>query len=55
MAQMLAIYNTPKDPEAFDRHYFETHVPLAKRFPGSESTRSAEAHLDADEPPLAAP
>jgi uncharacterized protein (TIGR02118 family) len=34
MAQMLVIYNTPKDPEAFDRHYFETHVPLAKKLAG---------------------
>ena len=34
MAQMLVIYRTPKDVEAFDRHYFETHVPLAKKLPG---------------------
>jgi len=24
----------PKDVEAFDRHYFEIHVPLAKKIPG---------------------
>jgi uncharacterized protein (TIGR02118 family) len=34
MAQMVVIYPTPKNIEAFDRHYFETHVPLAKRIPG---------------------
>jgi uncharacterized protein (TIGR02118 family) len=34
MAQMVVIYRTPKDVEAFDRHYFETHVPLAKKLPG---------------------
>jgi uncharacterized protein (TIGR02118 family) len=34
MAHMLVIYKTPKDPAAFDRHYFGTHVPLAKKLPG---------------------
>ena len=31
---MLVIYRTPKDPAAFDAHYFRVHVPLAKRLPG---------------------
>ena len=34
MARMVVIYRTPKDVEAFDRHYFETHIPLAKKLPG---------------------
>jgi uncharacterized protein (TIGR02118 family) len=34
MAQMIVIYKTPKDVAAFDKHYFETHVPLAKKLPG---------------------
>ena len=34
MARMIAIYRTPKDVQAFDRHYFEIHVPLAKKLPG---------------------
>jgi len=34
MARMLVIYKTPKDPAAFDKHYFEVHVPLAKKLPG---------------------
>ena len=34
MARMVVIYPTPKDIEAFDRHYFEIHVPLAKKIPG---------------------
>ena len=34
MARMVVIYKTPKDVAAFDRHYFETHVPLAKKLPG---------------------
>jgi len=34
MAQMVVIYRTPKNVEAFDRHYFGIHVPLAKKIPG---------------------
>ncbi|MFC5742943.1 EthD family reductase [Dyella tabacisoli] len=34
MSRMVVIYPTPKNIEAFDRHYFEIHVPLAKKIPG---------------------
>lgn len=34
MARMVVIYKTPADVEAFERHYFETHVPLVKKIPG---------------------
>jgi len=34
MARMVVIYRTPTDIEAFDRHYFDIHVPLAKKIPG---------------------
>ena len=34
MAQMIVIYKTPKNPAAFDRHYFEVHVPLVRQLPG---------------------
>jgi uncharacterized protein (TIGR02118 family) len=34
MAQMIMIYKAPKNPAAFDRHYFEVHVPLARQLPG---------------------
>jgi uncharacterized protein (TIGR02118 family) len=34
VARMVVIYRTPKDVEAFDRHYFGTHIPLAKKLPG---------------------
>src|SRR5258706_15087415 len=30
MARMVVIYKAPKDPVAFDKHYVEVHVPLAK-------------------------
>ena len=34
MARMVVIYKTPADKDAFDKHYFGTHVPLAKSLPG---------------------
>lgn len=34
MARMVVIYRTPEDPAAFDAHYFNVHVPLAKRLAG---------------------
>jgi uncharacterized protein (TIGR02118 family) len=34
MARLAVLYKTPKDTAAFDRYYFETHVPIAKKIPG---------------------
>lgn len=34
MAQMTVIYQTPEDIEAFEQHYREVHIPLAKQLPG---------------------
>jgi uncharacterized protein (TIGR02118 family) len=33
-ARFLALYETPADPETFDRHYREVHIPLGSRLPG---------------------
>jgi uncharacterized protein (TIGR02118 family) len=34
MARLVVMYKTPKDTAAFDKHYFETHVPIAKKIAG---------------------
>ena len=34
MAELVVMYKTPKDTAAFDKHYFEKHVPIAKKIPG---------------------
>ena len=34
MVRMLVLYNHPEDPAAFDKHYNEIHIPLAKQMPG---------------------
>lgn len=45
-ARFLALYETPADPETFDRHYREVHIPLGSRLPGLRRymvTRNAKA------------
>jgi uncharacterized protein (TIGR02118 family) len=37
MAKILVLYNHPADPAAFDRYYFETHIPIAAKIPGVKS------------------
>jgi uncharacterized protein (TIGR02118 family) len=34
MAQLVVMYKTPRETAAFDKHYFERHVPIAKKIPG---------------------
>jgi uncharacterized protein (TIGR02118 family) len=34
MVKLIALYRKPADPEAFDAHYFGTHVPLVQKIPG---------------------
>ena len=53
MAKVIAMYRTPSDAAAFDRYYFETHVPLAKTIPGLlayEVTRGTIATMDGPSP-----
>ena len=34
MADLIVLYKTPKDATAFDKYYFGTHIPIAKKIPG---------------------
>ena len=34
MAHVVVMHKTPKDAAAFDKHYAETHIPIAKKLPG---------------------
>jgi len=34
MASLVVMYKTPTDPQAFDKYYAETHIPIAQRIPG---------------------
>jgi len=51
MATLLVLYNQPTDPTAFDAHYTQTHIPLAKQIPGLRSyTISTGPIMDTDGP-----
>lgn len=34
MVKLIALYRKPDDVEAFEKHYFEIHVPLVEKMPG---------------------
>lgn len=34
MVRFLVLYGPPTDAEAFEKHYFAVHVPLARKLPG---------------------
>ncbi len=41
MAHVVVMYKTPKDAAAFDKHYAEAHIPIAKKLPGLQNMKSA--------------
>ena len=36
-ARLIVLWEQPSDPEAFERHYREVHVPIARELPGLRS------------------
>lgn len=34
MVKLVALYRAPSDVTAFDRHYFDVHLPLVRKTPG---------------------
>lgn len=34
MTRLLVLYGHPKDPAAFDKYYYEAHIPIAKKMRG---------------------
>jgi uncharacterized protein (TIGR02118 family) len=39
--KFVTLYGPPSDPAAFERHYAETHVPLAQQLPGLQRLETA--------------
>jgi uncharacterized protein (TIGR02118 family) len=33
MPRLIALYENPKDPDAFDAHYRDVHLPILRRYP----------------------
>lgn len=46
--KLVVLYAQPDDPGAFDRHYFDTHMPLVHKVPGLQraETGRVTAALD---------
>ncbi len=52
-ARFTVMWETPSDPEAFDRHYREVHIPLGRQLPGLRRyTLSRDVVLIRGEEPL---
>jgi len=39
--KLVVLYTQPSDPEAFDRHYLGTHVPLVNAIPGLQRNETS--------------
>jgi uncharacterized protein (TIGR02118 family) len=39
MARLIALYNVPDDPTAFDTHYRDVHAPIVARYPNIRDVR----------------
>ncbi len=47
-AKLVVLYTQPDDPQAFDRHYFATHMALVAKIPGLQRTETARVSAAAD-------
>ncbi len=48
MVKLIALFRPPADPGAFDRHYFDVHLPRLRAIPGIrkvEVTRITATHI----------
>ena len=39
MPRLIALYSPPADPEAFDAHYRDVHMPIVSRYPNLRDVR----------------
>jgi uncharacterized protein (TIGR02118 family) len=46
--KMVVLYPQPADPEAFERYYAETHLPLVAAMPGLDRAETARGTASAD-------
>ena len=48
MVRLLVLYGQPTDPAAFDKHYQEVHIPIAKRMKGLKKWTIGKVRETAD-------
>jgi uncharacterized protein (TIGR02118 family) len=46
--KLVVLYTQPADADAFDRHYFEVHVPLVSKVPGLQRAETGRMVAAAD-------
>lgn len=53
MVKLSVLYGQPSDPEAFERYYADTHVPIAAKIPDVQRFEASRvvATADGGEPP----
>ena len=49
--RLIALYNQPSDPGAFDAHYEQVHAPIVRRYPNLRDLRLTKADPIADRLP----
>lgn len=52
--KLTVIYDNPTDPDAFEKHYTETHVPLAGKVPNVQKLETAKVFPKEDGSPTPA-
>jgi uncharacterized protein (TIGR02118 family) len=54
MVKMIVLYGPPTDPDAFEDHYANTHLPLAAKIPNVKRFEASRvvATPDGSEPPF---
>ena len=51
MPRLIALYNAPDDPDAFDAHYRDVHTPIVARYPNLRDIRITRPVGVAGRPP----
>jgi len=53
MVRLTVLYGHPDDPDAFQRYYHETHIPLARKMKGLKgwTIGMCEAAAEGEQPP----
>ncbi len=50
MPRLIALYSPPADPEAFDAHYRDVHVPILNRYPNLREVKLSSPEGVAGQP-----